>query len=83
MTFPLWVSIALWTGGIGSAGALVYILVIKPIADWGASKEREAGLIEDNAELKSTLKGIRDVGKIHDTIERDNVERGRVRDDYR
>lgn len=53
MTFPLWVSIALWAGGICGAGALAYFFVIRPIADWGASKEREANLNADKQELQN------------------------------
>jgi hypothetical protein len=51
MTFPVWAVYLLYAGGIGSAAALIYLTIIKPIADWGASKEREAGLIDDNKEL--------------------------------
>jgi len=67
--------------GLGGLGAVIYI--VRSVMDWGAAKEREDGLVKDNAELEGIVKGLRDVSKIHDDIERDNVERLRIRDKYK
>lgn len=67
--------------GLGGLGIVVY--VVASIKDWGASKEREDRIEAENAKLTTTLKDIRDVKKIHDSIERDTVERSRLRDKYK
>lgn len=48
MTLALWVKIALSVLGIGGAGFSFYWFIVKPIMDWGASKEREDRAAEQN-----------------------------------